>query len=45
MTKKEAIKLFEERKVRTVWDDLSHFSFRLIRYRLKINLINMPKEI
>lgn len=21
MTKKEAIKLFEERKVRTVWDD------------------------
>ena len=28
MTKKEAIKLFEERKVRTVWDDEQLFYCR-----------------
>jgi len=28
-----------------LFQDETHFSFHLIRYWLKINLINMPKEI
>ena len=39
MTKKEAIKLFEERKVRTVWDDeLEKWYFSIV------DVIGSPEE-